>query len=345
VARRGRRRRLLGATVLAGSFAYLFAERVDWSDLTATSASFEPRYVVLLVAGQVVVQLLAALALWVLGRSVHPLGFRELLRAHWRGLTIGFWTPTGVGDASFAWLLTRIGLTLSSAIALLTVDKLVTLAVAGLLAAPLLWIAGPELRLPEAGPDLAAIGAVVAAVLVLAGLALRTRWAERIRFSLESYRLALQRVARTSSLRLAANFSLTVPRTLLTAAIFWWGIESFGVDLPIPFWRFVVVFAGARLIALVAPSPNGLGVLEVLLIELLGSDGGTASAVLAGSLAARVAGLLVVSTGFFLPLRREEEAGSGPAHRDAHAGRVEEATRMNSSPGTSPKKRSAASTG
>lgn len=296
-----RRRKLLGGLLLVVSFGYLFAEKIDWSDFTATSATFDARYSAALLGGQLVIQLLAALALWVLGQSLHPLGFRDMLRAHWRALTIGFWTPTGTGEMSLAWLLARLGMPASSGIALLTVDKLITLGVTALLAAPLPWIIGIDFFAYT--PPLEVVILIMWAIL-LVGLALllgRSRRWGGLSTPFMNYVRAIDQLARKSLPRLLTNIALTIPRTVLTASVFWWGIESFSAVLTVSFVHFVIVFAAARLIALIAPSPNGLGVLEVLLVEAFDQTSLSASAILAGSLAARIAGLLIVSAGFLIP--------------------------------------------
>lgn len=292
----------LGVVLVVAAFAYLFVYRVGWQELVATLSSFDPRWSLLVLLGQIGFHLLGGVALWVLALSLRRIALGALLRAYWRALAVGYWTPATVGEVSFAWLVGPAGIPVREGLALVTVDKLVTLAVTGLLALPALWFGLPLLALRLQLPA-AAAGIALALVLVAFGgfvwLRPSSRGA-RLTLVVVEYLRLLDQVGLRSRGPLLANVLLTLVRTVAAAAVFWWAIAGFDQDLDVSFGRFVVLVSLARLLALVVPTPNGLGVFEVALVELLGHTEGVAPAVLAGALVARLAALLVVTAGLLL---------------------------------------------
>lgn len=297
--------RLLGLLLAVGAFLYLFIFRVGWDELVATLSIFDARHALPVLLGQALFHLLGGVALWVLALSFRRIALGKLLHAYWRCLAIGHWTPATVGEASFAWLVGSAGISLREGLALVTVDKIVTLAATCLLAVPALWMViplSPEgLRIP-AGAWWLVASLVIAALGVSAWLRVSPR-GERIARMLTEYLRLLDQLGRRSLGLLASNALLTVIRTATAAGVLWWAIAGFEIILELSFLQFLVLVSLARLLALVVPTPNGLGIFEVALVELIGGGPAVAPAVLSGALVARLAALLVVTVGLFAPAR------------------------------------------
>ena len=307
VLRRGRR--LIGVLLLVGALGYLFVHRLGWTELMTTLRAFDPSFGAAIVVAQFAFHFLGAVALWVLTLGAAPRArFSSLTKAYWRGLAVGYWTPAGVGEASFAWFMRRGGVPVHEGLAILTVDKLVTLAVTALAASPALLLAASTASVEWRRLSPATVLAVALALIVVAALAIVLRevsWVSRLRWAVLAYLRAVRAVAARSYLFLAANFAVTIARTLAAAAAFWWAVSSFGGPLEIPFLDFFVRVSAARLLALVLPAPNGLGVFEVTLVELMGAGAVPAAAVFSGAILARLVALVIVSVGFFVHPARE----------------------------------------
>lgn len=299
--RRGRR--LIGLLLLVGALGYLFVHRLGWNELMTTLRAFDPSFGAGIVVAQFAFHFLGAVALWVLTLGAAPARFASLTKAYWRGLAVGYWTPAGVGEASFAWFMRLGGLPVHEGLALLTVDKLVTLAVTALAASPALLFAVSTASVEWRRLSPAMIFAVAASLFLVAVLAFVLRessWVSRLSWAVVIYLRAVRDVTARSSLFLAANISVTIARTIAAAAVFWWAVSSFGGTPEISFLDFLVRVSAARLLALVLPAPNGLGIFEVTLVELMGAGAVPAAAVFSGAILARLVALLMVSVGFFV---------------------------------------------
>lgn len=312
-----RARRALGWLIGAAALAYLFLARLDWRELASTLAACDWWLVPQILAAQVLFVALGGLALWLLAAGRHDIGPAAFLGAYWRCVAVGFWTPAASGEFSLAWLLRPHGVPLREGLALVTLDKLITALTFAILALPAGgWIAARMGGAFAGGepPRLAWVAALAALSLVaLLVVSQRARFRSR-RSALtsrgRSYLLSLRRLATDSPARLAGNLALTLMRVLAGAAVLWWSIEAFSSLGAVSFPRFVVMASAARLLALVLPSPSGLGVYEVTLVELLSSAVVPAAAVVAGVLLSRVVGLLAIVLGLMVPAVR---GVSGPA--------------------------------
>jgi uncharacterized membrane protein YbhN (UPF0104 family) len=306
----GRGRRLIGLLLLIGALGYLFVHRLGWDELVTTLGAFDPSFGAAIVLAQLAFHFLGAGALWVLTLGAAPIRFSSLTRAYWRGLAVGYWTPAGVGEASFAWFMRRGGVPVHEGLALLTVDKLVTLAVTTLAASPALLLAASRTGVEWRSPSPATILVLAAGLLlgaVLLWVSKESSWMSRLRWAMVLYLRAVRDVAARSSVHLAANVLVTIARTIAASAVFWWAVSSFGGPPQISFLNFFVRVSAARLLALVLPAPNGLGIFEVTLVELLGDGAVPAAAVFSGAILARLVALVLVSVGFFV---RPADGGS-----------------------------------
>lgn len=186
----------LGLALLVLAFVYLFVYRVGWHELLATLSTFDPRWSLLVLLGQIGFHLLGGVALWVLALSLRPIALLELLRAYWRSLAVGYWTPAMVGEASFAWWVGPAGMPVREGLALVTVDKLVTLATTILLALPALWLGAPllvpQLQLPAAAGGIAL---VLVALVVLVWVRDSPR-AKRLTIAVGEYLRLLDQIGR-----------------------------------------------------------------------------------------------------------------------------------------------------
>jgi len=304
-----RLRQVAGLLLLGAAFGYLFGKRIGWSELLDTLLQFDFGYSFHIITAQASFHFLGATALWVLASGSLSVKFLSLVSSYWRSLMIGYWTPAGIGEMSFAWFHRYSGVKLSESLALLTVDKVVTLGVTALLGIPVFWLAPARLSAGRDTPSAAkaALAMIVGSLVVLIAWLLwrRTNLGERWQGAFRRYFTAISRFSRDSPWLLIANASVTLVRAAAAAAAYWWAIASFGGSFSSPFWTFLVVVSGARVLALVLPAPNGLGVFEVALIELTVDPAASASSVLSGALLVRLASLLIVSSSFLLPsLRR-----------------------------------------
>jgi uncharacterized membrane protein YbhN (UPF0104 family) len=306
----GRLRKGIGLLVIVLGFAYLFSSRVDWDEFVMTLAAFEWRFAPQIFLAQIAFILLGGLALWVLvaGRSAVSLGV--LLTAYWRCVALGIWTPAGVGELSLAWLLRPYGLPLHDGLALMTIDKLVTVLAFGIFTVPILgWMLGsladPALR-PQALLLLLALTALIAAVLVALRIPRIRSFIRRILASGQAYLRSLRGFALGSPARLAGNLGLTLVRVTAGAAVLWWSIAAFEPDHSATFMQLLIFSSAARLLAFILPSPNGLGVYEVTLVELMSPDTVPAAGVLSGVLLTRIIVLLVIGLGLLLTGRLPE---------------------------------------
>jgi uncharacterized membrane protein YbhN (UPF0104 family) len=292
--------------LLAAAFVYLFVYRVGWRSLAATLGRFDLRFALPVLIAQALFHLLGGLGLWVLARGFRPLTTDRLIRAYWRALATGYWTPAAIGEASIAWWL-RPEISLNEGLALVTVDKVVTLVITTLLALPAAAWLGALLiaALPPPATWIAITAVVVAGIALLAWLR-EGRRGGRVRLHLRRFLLAVDRLGRRSASLLIANSLITVTRLVVGAGVFWLAIAGVHGLPEVGFPRFVILTSCARLVTLPMPTPNGLGVFEVALVELFGSGSAEPAAVLAGALVARLASLLLVLPAFLLGSPRRE---------------------------------------
>lgn len=312
--RRAHFRRGVGLLVFALAFAYLFSARVGWDDFVTTLAAFDWRLAPQILLAQVGFMALGGLALWLLVGGQHAVGLGAFLAAYWRCVALGFWTPAAVGELSLAWLLRPHGLPLRDGLALITIDKLVTVLAFGLFAVPITgWVLRPlagSLLQPRALLLLLAAAVLAAAVLVAA----KTRRLRGLTLSIlasgRAYLQSLHALAMGSPARLAGNLGLSLLRVTIGAAVLWWSIAAFEPAPAASFTQLLVFSSAARLLALGLPAPNGLGVYEVVLVELLSPGTVPAAAVLSGVLLSRVIALLAIWLGLLLPGRRPTAAAA-----------------------------------
>jgi uncharacterized membrane protein YbhN (UPF0104 family) len=298
------------------AFGYLFTMRIGWDRLVATLEALDWRRVPYIVLGQVCFVALGGLALWLLLGGLHPVPLGAFLPAYWRGVAAGVVTPVAIGEVSLAWLLRPYGVPVGQGVALVLLDKLITVVAMAALAAPMIgWWASSWLAIawqPRTWWLLAA-AAVAGLLLLLAARiarrsAARFESAERVWSRARSSLASLRALSIESPARLAGNFGLSLLRAVVAASVLWWSIETFGALERTSFVELLVLSAAARLVTFALPAPNGLGVYEVALVELLSPGKATAEVVLSGALLSRVVGLLVVAAGFLV-------ASGGPSTR------------------------------
>jgi uncharacterized membrane protein YbhN (UPF0104 family) len=320
-----RRRRLRLATALAvlvGSFAYLFAARVPWNDFVATAAAFDWRLAPRILALQLVFIALGGLALWLLVGGRRRVALRALLAAYWRCVAVGFWTPAALGELSLAWWLRPNGLPVREGLALMTIDKLVTVVALGICALPMLARLSPPVADPGRHTPLlwAALGAVAVAGILLIALQLG-RWRRRASRALTAalaYARSLRAIALDSPARLVGNLGLTLLRVGLGTAVLGWSMAAFDSAHSAGLAELLMVSSAARLLAFALPAPNGLGIYEVTLVEFLSPGKVPAPAVLSGVLLSRVIGLVAIGCGLLVvrfpaaPPREPSEEALGP---------------------------------
>jgi uncharacterized membrane protein YbhN (UPF0104 family) len=302
---------VIGSVLIALSLTYLLTFEVEPRELVQRMARFEPGLLALVVASVLSSHLLGAASLWWLARAFRPLGFVAFATAYWRSLAVGQWAPTGMSDASLVWFLLPRGLEPASSLALLSVDKLITLAVMTSIAAASPWLVTlPWGELPASAPPIA-IAAGIGAALVLVTLL----WRRSRRYLLD----LVSRVARevrmlsTRPGLLLGNVVLTLAKVATSAAVLWLCAASFeSARISDGFGRFIVLGTTARLLAFVLPTPNGIGVYEVVVVRLLGEQPFSAAALLSGALLARLVSLVVVSLGLMVP---EPIAQAAPERR------------------------------
>jgi uncharacterized membrane protein YbhN (UPF0104 family) len=320
---RARLRRGMGLLVFALGFIYLFSARIGWDDFVATLSAFEWRLAPQILIAQIGFIALGGLALWLLITGQRAVGLGAILAAYWRCVAVGYWTPAATGELSLAWFLRPYGLSLHDGLALITVDKLVTVLALGILAVPTLgWIFGPlidSVLQPRTVIFLFALAALGAVVFVASRIGRLRSFTLRLLANGRAYLFSLRSLALSSPARLAGNLGLTFLRATIGNAVLWWSITAFEPAHTVTFAQLLVFSSAARLLALALPAPNGLGVYEVALVELLSPGKVAAASVLSGVLFSRVIALLAIALGLALWSRYPvfAEAPSRPACKTA----------------------------
>jgi len=303
--RRADLQRGVGLLVFALALAYLFSARVGWEDFVTTLAAFEWRLAPQILLAQIGFVALGGLSLWLLVAGQRGIGLGAVLTAYWRCVALGFLTPAAVGELSFAWLLRPYGLPLRDGLALITLDKLVTALAFGIFAVPILrWSPGPlvdSALQPRSVLLLLAMAALTAAVLVALSIRRLRGFTLSALASGRAYLRSLLSLALGSPARLAGNLGLTLLRVAASALVLGWSIAAFEPSHTATFTQLLVCSSTARLLALALPTPNGLGIYEVTLVELLSPRTVPAAAVLSGVLLSRAIGLLAIELGLLLP--------------------------------------------
>jgi uncharacterized membrane protein YbhN (UPF0104 family) len=314
----------MGLVAFGLALAYLFSIRVGWGELLGTLAAFEWKRAPQIVIGQICFLALGGLALSVLVSGRHAIGLRTLLVAYWRSVAVGVWTPAAIGELSLAWLLRPFGLPLQDGLALITLDKLITALAYGMFALPVLgWVLGP-LRNAALGPQglalLVALVTVAIAFLIASRSGRLRTLTMRFLAGAGDYLRSIYGLAFGSPARLAGDFLLTVVRVVVGALVLQWSLAAFEPRHSATFGAILVSSSAARLLALSLAAPNGLGVYEVALVELLPPAGVTPAGVLSAVVVSRVIGLAVVGLGLLVPARQAVSATAPDGPRAGVAG-------------------------
>jgi len=292
----GRARLCIGVALVAGTAVYLTLHRLHWAGIVAAWTAPDLSYALAIAVALGLFHLSGGLGLWVLVGRPGPRPWATL-GVYSKSLAVGFWTPMAFGDASLAWLLWRRGIAPEASVAAIAVDKLITLAITALAAGPVLWLRWPRGTPP--GFSLVTSAALGAGLLLLVVWLVAGTRPDRSgeagrRFAWTAYVAAARSLALRHPGRLGVNCAFTVLRTVAAGAAFWFCIASFAGGRTAPFALFVVLFSAARLMAFALPTPNGLGVFEAALLELLIPFGVPAEAVLLGALLARAMSWVLV---------------------------------------------------
>jgi uncharacterized membrane protein YbhN (UPF0104 family) len=303
-------RRAIGPVLIVVTLAYLLTFEVEPRELLQRMARFDPGLLAQVVMSVLTFHLLGAASLWWMARALRPLGFIAFATAYWRSLAVGQWAPTGVSDASLVWFLLPRGVGPATSVALLTVDKLITLTVMLSIAAASPWlVAIPWGELRASSPI--ALAAGLGAVLVLLTL-LWTRSRRRVLGLVLRVTREIRVLSRWPGL-LLGNGLLTVAKVATGGFVLWLCAASFEpVGSSEGLGRFLVLATAARLLAFLLPTPNGIGVYEVAVVRLVGDHPFSAAGLLAGALLTRLVSLVLVTLGLLVPEPAPETAPERP---------------------------------
>lgn len=257
--------------------------------------------------------LLGAFNAWQLGALHADVPFPRFVAAFWCGWAAGLVVPGQVADVLLlTGLLRRLGVSGSTALGRLGVDKLLSLVVVFAAVALLPLATGLAVLWPLA------LGAVVAAIALLfatplaAAVARRSgardaaapRWRSTLATVIER---AAERFREVPG-RVVLNVSLSLVKLALAGLSYWLVFRSLGVEPP-ELWRVAVVAAAAGLVAYVPISLNGMGTVEVAGVLLFGTLGIAAPVVASAYLLLRAVNLLVawLPVGFVAPIAMRRE--------------------------------------
>jgi uncharacterized membrane protein YbhN (UPF0104 family) len=253
--------------------------------------------------------LLGAFNAWQLSELRGQVPFPRFVAAFWCGWAVGLIVPGQVADVLLlTGLLRRLGVSGSTALGRLGVDKLLSLVVVLAAVAALPLATGRAVLWPLAGVASVAALALLVATPVAAAIA-RSR---KLRADAATPRWRATLVAvieragesfRDNPGAVLLNLLLSVVKLALTGFAYWLAFRAVGIDPP-EFWRVAVVAVSAGLVAYVPVSLNGLGTVELAGVLLFGMLGITAPVVASAYLLLRAIILLVawLPVGFVAPI-------------------------------------------
>jgi uncharacterized protein (TIRG00374 family) len=258
--------------------------------------------------------LLGAFNAWQLSELRGDVPFPRFLAAFWCGWAVGLVVPGQVADVLLlTGMLRRLGISGSTALGRLGVDKLLSLVVVLAAVALLPLATGLAVLWPLALAAAAAAVALIFATPIAAAIARRAgrrdAAAPRGRATLAT---VIERAAerfRQVPGRVLLNVALSVVKLALAGLSYWLVFSALAIEPP-ALWRVAVVAAAAGLVAYVPISLNGMGTVEVAGVLLFGSLGIAAPVVASAYLLLRALNLLVawLPVGFVAPIamRREQ---------------------------------------
>ncbi len=281
------------------AIVWWLAARLDVAQAARLLAAANPLYILGMMAAALFFGCLGGLKIWTLLRALSRVSLWRTIPYFFVASSIGTFTPAALGDFSLAAFLQREQTPLHSGLAVVLIDRFITLSLYILLFLPLtltlylnhiawLWI-----------PVLYFCAGATALLLNLsarARAAVRTRLVTRYMPRAYDFLQTCSRLMRAHPLALLANVSVGIMRCVVAGLVVWLALSAVGVKAP--FVGVVNVANALSVINLVPISFGGLGVYEgggVVLFEALGLN---ALAVLAALLLQRA--YVVVSSGAIL---------------------------------------------
>lgn len=310
--RRAARRRAALTLLAALLILALVISAIGPADVAATLR--DVRWMLVLAAAGVLIctTLLGAFNAWQLGALGAEVPFPRFVAVFWSGWAVGLVVPGQVADVLWSTgMLRRLGMSGTTVLARLGVDKLLSLVIV-LLAVATLPVATGEPRLWPL-----AVAAVVTALALLFATPVASSLAGYIggRNGTSRWRVTIATVIeraaerfRHSRGRVLLNLGLSVAKLTLMGLSYWLVFRALGIDPP-PLWRVAVVAAAAGLVAYLPISLNGIGTVEIAGVLLFGMLGIAAPVVASAYLLLRALTLLVawVPVGILAPLAANRE--------------------------------------
>ena len=231
-------------------------------------------------------------------KHISNIRFNIILKAGFKLQALSMVMPGRIGDIGLIYFL-KDKLNTNESLALLLIDKIITLFIAGFLASIGIcyfykWIYGLAFFVAYI------FFFTVLILIIRKDVVLPVEGQNKFKKIIINFR---EQIAKGVSCRsgIAINFIFTLFRIVLSAFSFVLVISWFGINVSI--WDVILVQAVVQIATILPISYMGIGLVEVINIHLLGKVGVDASIILAASLALRSIQVLFYLFIFFIWLR------------------------------------------
>ncbi|MCR4335284.1 MAG: flippase-like domain-containing protein [archaeon] len=211
-----------------------------------------------------------AINLFILTKNIGDVKFSEVFHYSYVAWAIGFVLPGKLGDFSYGSMLKKNGFSLGEGIAIVTMDKALTLLIIlAISTIGILFLINSELNNTVIFLILLWAGIIIAAFEFGLGLA-EKYLPEKISQQFVKFSKPLKKVY-SNKVSLLLNFSLTILRIILQTLVFYFILNGFG--LGIDFFTLIFIVTIGTIVSLIPITFSGLGFREGMFIYLLGLQG------------------------------------------------------------------------
>jgi uncharacterized protein (TIRG00374 family) len=273
---------LLARLLVTTGLCLWLALVVDWSHAFVLARQVSAKPVLAFLTFYAVFQVIGAVNLWVLAEAQHPrrVRFTRMLGYYLVSSSVGSLTPAQAGELSLAGFLHPYGFSLAQGAGLVILDKVITLAVFGLVALTACFLYAHAFALPAVWQAVIPIAAILGLALLVGGLVRRSRIPARPKCAgipktpaaMQAFLEYFPRMVRNHPLALILNLGLSAIRMFVAAWMTLFALRAFGYAEN-GFWDIFWLTSVARLTTYIPISVNGLGVMEGSAVVLLGIVG------------------------------------------------------------------------
>lgn len=211
-----------------------------------------------------------AINLFILTKNIGKVKFGEVFHYSYVAWAIGFFLPGKLGDFSYGSMLKKNGFSLGEGIAIVSMDKAITLVIIlALSSIGLSFLINSELSSTVIFLILLWIAAIIAVLEFGLGL-LEKHLPKKISQQFVKLSKPIEKIY-SNKVSLTLNFALTILRIAMQALFFYFILSGFGIEIN--FLALIFIVAISIIISLIPITFSGLGFREGTLIYLLGLQG------------------------------------------------------------------------